>query len=86
MDLLDKMGVTIDLKRRVASVAPSPASARAAYEQMGAAIHHCTSAFESGNAAELEDCFDPEIVLFALQREFRGRREVMEYLQGRFLK
>jgi hypothetical protein len=86
VDLLDKMGVTIDLKRRVASVAPSPASARAAYEQMETAMHHCTSAFESGNAAELEDCFDPEIVLFALQREFRGRREVMEYLQLRFLK
>jgi len=86
VDLLDKMGVTIDLKRRVASVGPPPASARAAYEQMEAAMHHCTAAFESGNAPELEDCFDPEIVLFALQREYRGRREVMEYLQGRFLK
>ena len=46
---------------------------------------HCTSAFESGNAAELEDCFDPEIILFALQREYRGRKEVMDYLRTRFL-
>jgi hypothetical protein len=85
VDLLDKMGVTIDLKRRVASISPSPANAGAAYEQMEAAMHHCTSAFESGSAAELEDCFDPEIILFALQREYRGRKEVMEYLRGRFL-
>jgi hypothetical protein len=37
VDLLDKMGVTIDLKRRVASVGPPPAYAGAAYEQMEAA-------------------------------------------------
>ena len=85
VDLLDKMGVTIDLKRRVASVAPLPTNASALYEQMEAAMHHCTAAFESGNAAELEECFDLEIVLFAPQGEFRGRKEVMEYLQRRFL-
>ena len=85
VDLLDKMGVTIDLKRRVASVAPPPANASALFEQMEAAMHRCTTAFESGNATELEDCFDLEIVLFAPQGEFRGRKEVMDYLQRRFL-
>ena len=85
VDLLDKMGVTIDLKRRVASVSSVPASSSAAYKQMEEDMHHCTSAFETGNAAELGDCFDSEIVLFALQREHRGRDEVMKYLQDRFL-
>jgi Retroviral aspartyl protease. len=85
VDLLDKMGVTIDLKRRIASIGTPPANANAAYKQMEAAMHNCTSAFESGNNAELEECFDPEIVLFALQHEYRGRKEVMEYLQRRFL-
>ena len=32
VDLLDKMGVTIDLKRRVASISPPPPNAGAAYE------------------------------------------------------
>ena len=85
VDLLDKMGVTIDLKRRIASVGPPPANAAAAYQQMHVAMQHCTSAFESGDAATLEDCFDPEIILFALQREYRGRKEVMDYLRTRFL-
>jgi len=85
VDLLDKMGVTIDLKRRVASLAPPPANAMMVYDQMEEAMHHCSSAFESGNAVDLEDCFDPEIVLFAPAGEFRGRKEVMEYLQRRFL-
>src|SRR5882672_12081155 len=34
VDLLDKMGVNIDLKRRIASLAPAPADAAKAYEQM----------------------------------------------------
>ena len=85
VDLLDKMGVTIDLKRRIASVGPPPANAGAAYKKMEAAMHQCTSAFESGAEAELEDCFDPEIILFALQREYRGGKEVMDYLHGHFL-
>jgi len=85
VDLLDKMGVTIDLKRRVASISTPPANAGAAYKKMEAAMHQCTSAFESGAEAELEDCFDPEIILFALQREYRGGKEVMDYLHGHFL-
>ena len=79
------MGVTIDLKRRIASFNSVPASPAAAYKQMEEHMHHCTSAFEAGNAEELGDCFDSDIVLFALQREYRGREEVMKYLKGRFL-
>ena len=85
VDLLDKMGVTIDLKRRIASPASPPPDARALYNQMEAAMHHCATAFNVGNAAELEDCFDPEIILYAPQGEFRGRTQVMKYLQDRFL-
>lgn len=86
VDLLDKMGVTIDLKRRIASPSSPPPDARALYNQMEAAMHHCATAFNTGNAAELEDCFDAEIILYAPQGEFRGRVQVMKYLQDRFLK
>src|SRR5262244_2981915 len=51
VDLLDKMEVTIDLKRHIASVRSVPTSPSVAYKQMEEAIHQCTSAFESGNAA-----------------------------------
>ena len=85
VDLLDKMGVTIDLKRHVASPSATPANARALYDQMETAMHHCNTAFELGKATELEECFDPEIVLFAPQGEFRGRKQVMDYLQRRFM-
>jgi len=85
VDLLDRMGVTIDLKRRIASPASPAADPKVVYDRMEAAMHHCNTAFELGKAAELEECFDPEIVLFAPQGEFRGREQVMNYLKRRFM-
>src|SRR5579871_1180444 len=41
VDLLDKMGVTIDLKRRVASLAPPPADAKKLFDQMESSMHMC---------------------------------------------
>ena len=86
VDLLDKMGVTIDLKRQVASPGAQTPDAKALYDQMELGMHHCMTAFEAGKVAELQDCFDPEIVFYTPQGEFRGRKQVMEYLQERYLK
>jgi hypothetical protein len=49
-------------------------------------MHHCSDAFEQGNAAVLAGCFDPDIVLYTPHGEFRGRAQVMEYLSQRYLK
>jgi len=86
VDLLDKMGVTIDLKRQVASMGPPDTDARALYGQMEAHMHHCAEAFEQGNAEELEACFDPEIVLYTPDGEYCGRKQAVEYLQKRYMK
>jgi hypothetical protein len=86
VDLLDKMGVTIDLKRQVASAGTQTPDAKTLYDQMELGMHHCMTAFEAGKVAELQDCFDPEIVFYTPQGEFRGRKQVMEYLKERYLK
>jgi hypothetical protein len=86
VDLLDKMGVTIDLKRQVATAGAQTPDARTLYDQMELGMHHCMMAFEAGRARELLDCFDPEIVFYTPQGEFRGRQQVMEYLEARYLK
>jgi hypothetical protein len=86
VDLLEKMGATIDLKRRVAQFShfkdPSAEERLAAHS---AATSRCLSAFNNGRAEALADCFDPEIVLYTPWGEFRGRDQVIEYLKGRFL-
>ena len=86
VDLLDKMGVTIDLKRQVASIGTGTTDARAMYGLMESQMHQCTDAFEQGKAKELEECFDPEIVLYTPDGEYRGRKQAVEYLQARYMK
>src|SRR5579864_5505147 len=86
VDLLDKMGVTIDLKRQAASMGPAETDAHVMYGQMEAHMHHCAEAFGQGAAEELEECFDPEIVLYTPDGEYRGRKQAVEYLQRRYMK
>ncbi|MBS1840376.1 MAG: DUF4440 domain-containing protein [Acidobacteria bacterium] len=85
VDLLDQMGVTIDLKRRIATFAPMPHDAVTVYSQMERSMHLCITAFNKGDASTLEQCFDPEIVLYAPHGEFQGRSQVMKYLKERYL-
>jgi hypothetical protein len=86
VDLLDRMGVTIDLQHKVAALHSAPSDTKAMYEDMEGAMHHCTLAFNEGRAKELEDCFDPEMVLYTPDGEFRGRQQVMHYLSERYFK
>jgi len=86
VDLIDKMGLTIDLKRQVASMSVQSADAQSLVKQMDSNMSHCTAAFENGKAEELQECFDPEIVVYTPHGEFRGRKQVMQYLQERFMK
>lgn len=86
VDLMDKMGVTIDLKRQVALLNSTPKDAREEYGEMEAHMHHCAEAFQEGNAEELEQCFDPEIVLYTPDGEYRGRKQAVEYLRTRYMK
>lgn len=84
MDLLDKMGVTIDLKHRVASMGPDVADVRASYEAMENSMEPCMVAFNKGDAAEFEKCLDPEVVMYTPHGEFIGREQVIAYMQNRF--
>jgi hypothetical protein len=86
VDLLDRMGVTIDLQRKVAVLNLLPADSKARFDEMETAMHHCNVAFNQAKASELEDCFDPEIVLYTQHGEFRGRKQVMQYLNEQYFK
>lgn len=86
VDLLDSMNVTIDLKRRIASLGGDPTDVKALYDVMESAMGHCTGAFEQGKAEELEQCFDPEIVLYCPEGEFKGRVEVMRYMREHYFR
>jgi hypothetical protein len=86
VDLLDKMGVTIDLKRQVASLATDPVDPKAMYAEMETSMGSCVTAFNEGKAAEFENCLEPEIVMYTPHGEFVGRTQVLEYLRQRYFK
>jgi hypothetical protein len=86
VDLLDKMAVTIDLKREVASLGVDPVDPHAVYDEMEKSMGSCTTKFEQGNREEFEKCLDPEIVFYTPEEEFRGRTQVLEYMQKRYFK
>jgi ketosteroid isomerase-like protein len=88
VDLLDQMGMTIDLKRRVAVLAPAidPRDSADTFAEVEGDMGACDIAFNHGDVIAMEDCFDPEIVFFTQHGEYRGREEVMRYLSQRYFK
>jgi ketosteroid isomerase-like protein len=88
VDLLDQMGMTIDLKRRVAipAQAGGPGDSAAVLAEAEGDMGACTIAFNQGDVNAMAECFDPEIVFFTQHGEYRGRQEVMDYLSQRYLK
>ena len=84
VDLLDKMAVTIDLKRRIASLGVDAPDPKVMYAQMEGSMHACMSAFEAGKAAEFGECLDPEVVFYTPYGEFVGRERVLQYLRERY--
>jgi len=84
VDLLDQIGLTIDFKRRIAATEGDPTDATAAFAEMEKEMSVCDTAFDEGNVKQLKDCFDPEIILYTPQGEFRGQDEVMRYLSERY--
>ena len=85
VDLLDQMGVTIDLKRQVASLGED-SDPKVAYAELENSMRSCGAAFEEGKVAEFEDCMEPEAVLYTSDGEFVGRTQVLAYVRQRFFK
>lgn len=86
VDLLDKLAVTLDLKRQIASLGEEPADPKVMYANMEDSMRSCASAFQEGNAAVLSECFDPEIVFYTPDGEFVGREKVLAYLREHFFR
>ena len=85
VDLLEQLGMTIDLKRRVARLGASAESSNAAENaDLEKAIESCSTAFNSANATRLASCFDPEFVLSSPGGELHGRDQAMNYFQQYF--
>jgi ketosteroid isomerase-like protein len=86
VDLLEQLGITIDLKRSVARLGLAPQSSSDAFliADMDKAIHSCSEAFNNKDAGKLASCFDPDFVLSTPSGELRGRDEATNHFRQKY--
>jgi Aspartyl protease/SnoaL-like domain len=85
VDLLEKLGVTIDLRRSVARMEPLHASPETSIiSEMESAMRGCWKAFNNAEADRLEQCFDRDFVMTVPTAEYRGRERAGQYLRDRY--
>jgi ketosteroid isomerase-like protein len=88
VDLLERLGVTIDLERSVARLGAVPAAPRnsepSLIAEMEKAIEACSAAFNSADIERLAACFDPEFVLRSPGGELHGRDQTTNYFRQYF--
>jgi ketosteroid isomerase-like protein len=86
VDLLERLGVTIDLKRSVARLAISQPSAteELLIAEMEKAMHSCSEAFNNADADKLAACFDPDFVLSSPAGELHGREQATNHLRQQY--
>ncbi len=86
VDLLEQLGVTIDLKGSVArlGVAPPSASEASLIADMEQAMHSCSEAFNNADADRLAFCFDPDFVLSSPSGELRGRDQAINHFRKQY--
>ncbi len=91
VDLIERLGLKIDVKRNVASVGDAaggsePADLKALRQEVEQSESACVAAFNRGDAAGFVECLDPDFVLFTPWGEYRGRGQVMDYIKNRYFK
>lgn len=87
VDLLGRLGATIDLKKQTVHVTTlNEERASALASEMHTEMHHCLEAFNESDERAFGDCLDPKIVLFSMETELYGRDQVLGYFRERYFR
>ncbi|HEX7958620.1 MAG TPA: hypothetical protein VF493_01800, partial [Terriglobales bacterium] len=79
-DMIEATGITVDLKRQVASFPVSEEeSEESQIREVKRDLDHCVMAFNRADAGEFGSCLDSHIALFTTKGEFYGREHVLGY-------
>lgn len=85
-DLLNRLGVTLDLKNKVVRTHPADMQDDGArIAELHQQLTDCTAAFNRDEAEGFAACLDPEVVLYTIGGELRGRDAAMRYLANNYL-
>jgi ketosteroid isomerase-like protein len=85
VDLLGKLGASINLKEQTIHVATADeVHATEIVTAMQHEMHRCVDAFNDSDEQKFGDCLDPKIVLFSTDTELYGRQQVVGYFRERY--
>lgn len=84
IDLLVKLGATVDLKESAARLLLGTESTKARVDELHEQLVGCEQAFNRADEGAFSDCLDPNIVLFTVAGDFYGRDAAMNYYRQRY--
>jgi ketosteroid isomerase-like protein len=85
VDLLGKLGASINLKEQTIHVATADEVHGAEMvTAMQREMRRCVDAFNDSDEQKFGDCLDPKIVLFSTDTELYGRQQVVGYFRERY--
>jgi hypothetical protein len=85
VDLLGRLGASINLKKQTIHVAtPDEVHGAELVTAMQHEMHRCVEAFNDSDEQKFGDCLDPKIVLFSIDTELYGREQVVGYFRERY--
>lgn len=86
IDLLAKLGATVDLKEPTARLLVDSESIQVRVAELHEQLVACQQAFNRADERAFSDCLDPDIVLFTMAGDFYGRDTAMNYYRQRYFR
>ena len=84
VDLLSRLGVTLDLKNHTAELVADSKTAEATLAELHQQLVGCEEAFNRADESAFAECLDPQIVTFTFGGDFYGRDAVMAYYRKKY--
>jgi len=86
IDLLGKLGATVDLKNHIARLPQDSADTEARAAELHRQLVECEQAFNRADEIAFADCLDAQIVVFAVSGDYYGRDSAMEYYRSHYFR
>jgi hypothetical protein len=84
VDLIAQLGLTIDLKNHVATLAGSAKTEETQFAELHRQQVVCEQAFNRSDDKVFGECLDPQVVFLAFGGDYHGRNSVMKYLKEKY--
>ncbi len=79
VDLLSRLGASVNLKDHTARLAPDAAASEAALLELHQQLSQCEDAFNRADERAFGECLDPDVVTFTPVGDFYGRAANLNY-------